>query len=221
MSVRIAYLHGFASSPGSRKARALKERLAVRGLELYVPDLRQPSFARLSHDAMLRAVDEMDRVHASGDNDRWLLIGSSLGGHVASLWAARAPGRIHALLLLCPAFDVTARWRTMRGPAAMERWQREGSLPHVDDAGVPQPLHWGFFAEACRHDPRPDPPAKTVVVHGTLDDVVPLSSSQTFVADRPEQRRLVVVDDDHELGASLDVIEGTLWSLLAESAPNR
>ena len=53
-------------------------------------------------------------------------------------------------------------------------------------------------------------------MHGTRDTIVPLSSSQTFVDARPDQRRLVVVDDDHELGGSLDVIEHQLWSLLAE-----
>jgi hypothetical protein len=218
MTVRVAYLHGFASSPASRKARMLGERLAARGHTLHVPDLRRPSFAYLSHDAMLAAVDDLDAATRASGDDRWLLVGSSLGGHVASLWATQNPERVQALLLLCPAFDVPARWREMRGAAAMERWQRDGTLPHVDETGSTQPLHWGFFAEACRHDPRPEPPAPTVVVHGTRDTIVPLSSSQTFVDARPDQRRLVVVDDDHELGGSLDVIEHQLWSLLAEHA---
>jgi pimeloyl-ACP methyl ester carboxylesterase len=216
MTVRIAYLHGFASSPASRKARVLGERLAARGYALHVPDLRRPSFARLSHDAMLAAVDELDAATRDAGADRWILVGSSLGGHVASLWATAHPARIRALLLLCPAFDVPARWRAMRGAAEMERWQREGALPHVDDAGVARPLHWGFFAEACRHDPRPEPPAHAVVVHGTRDTVVPLWSSEAFVAAQPERRRLVVVDDDHELAGSIDVIEDELVSLLAE-----
>jgi len=128
---------------------------------------------------------------------------------------------VRALLLLCPAFDVPTRWRSMRGPEAMARWERDGSLPHADDQGVLQPLHWGFFAEACRHEPRPQPAAPTVVVHGKKDTVVPLSSSEAFVAAAPDQRRLVVVDDDHELGASLDVIERELWSLLVEPAASR
>jgi pimeloyl-ACP methyl ester carboxylesterase len=229
MSLRLAYLHGFASSPASRKARVLGERLAARGLTLHVPDLRRPSFPRLSHDAMLAAVDALDAEtktassssSVAGDDDRWVLVGSSLGGHVTSLWATQNPGRVRALLLLCPAFDVPTRWRSMRGAEAMARWERDGFLPHADDQGVPQPLHWGFFAEACRHDPRPQPEAPTVVVHGTKDTVVPLSSSEAFVAAAPDRRRLVVVDDDHELGASLDVIERELWSLLVEPAASR
>jgi pimeloyl-ACP methyl ester carboxylesterase len=221
MTVRIAYLHGFASSPSSRKARVLREHLAVTGHTLHVPDLRRPSFPHLSHDAMLAAVDDLDATTRTAGDDRWILVGSSLGGHVTSLWAKQNPDRVRALLLLCPAFDVPERWRRMRGPAEMERWQREGVLPHADDDGVPQPLHWGFFEEACRHDPRPEPAAPVVVVHGTRDTIVPLSSSETFVAARPAHRRLVVVDDDHELGASLDVIARQLSSLLAEHAPTR
>jgi pimeloyl-ACP methyl ester carboxylesterase len=221
MTRLAAYLHGFASSPASRKARALGARLAARGRMLHVPDLRRPSFARLSHTAMLAAVDELDRSAAAGPADRWVLVGSSLGGHIAALWAMAHPERVAALLLLCPAFDLPARWRTLCGEAAITRWQHEGFLAHDDDVGVAQLLHWEFYAEACRHDPRPQPPARAIVVHGTRDDVVPLASSERFVLLAPDRRRLVIVEDDHELGASLDVIEHELWSLLVEPGSSR
>lgn len=214
MSLRVAYLHGFASSPDSRKGRLLAERLAPRGVVVHRPDLRRPSFAALSHDAMLAAVDELDAA-AGPVGAPWVLVGSSLGGHIAALWACARPDRVRALLLLCPAFDLPARWPRLRGAEAMARWQRDGALLHDDETGTPRPLHWGFYAEACRHDPWPQPPAPTVVVHGRADVVVPLASSERFVQAGP-LRRLVVVDDDHELSSSLDVIERELLALLAE-----
>jgi pimeloyl-ACP methyl ester carboxylesterase len=216
-AVRVAYLHGFASSPDSRKGTLLAERFAPRGVVVHRPDLRRPSFARLSHGAMLGALDELDRSTAPAapaPAAPWVLVGSSLGGHLAALWAAQHPERVRALLLLCPAFDLPGRWPRLRGAPAMARWEREGTLLHDDETGTPQPLHWGFFAEACQHDPWPQPPAPCVVVHGHADVVVPLSSSERFVAAAPERRRLVAVADDHELASSIDVIERELLALL-------
>jgi pimeloyl-ACP methyl ester carboxylesterase len=185
---------------------------------VHLPDLRRPSFATLTHDAMLAALDELDATQ--GDRDApWLLVGSSLGGHLAALWAARHPARVAALLLLCPAFDLPGRWPALRGAEAMARWQREGTLLHDDDEGRPQPLHWEFFQQAARHDPWPAPVSPAVVVHGRADAVVPLSSSERFVAARPDARRLVVVDDDHDLMSSIDVVERelvALWNGLVE-----
>ena len=66
MTVRVAYLHGFASSPASRKARVLGERLAARGHTLHVPDLRRPSFAHLSHDDVVTVNRLADHLHLSG-----------------------------------------------------------------------------------------------------------------------------------------------------------
>ena len=58
--MRVAYLHGFASSPKAAKAVRLREAFAARGEPFFVPDLNVPSFAELSVRAMLRAVDALD-----------------------------------------------------------------------------------------------------------------------------------------------------------------
>ena len=52
---------------------------------------------------------------------------------------------------------------------------------------------------------------KTTIVHGTRDDVVPVGGSIDYA--RHGVARLVQVDDDHELGASMDVIL-TEWDAL-------
>jgi hypothetical protein len=218
MNARVAYLHGFASSPASRKGLLLAERLAPDGVVVHRPDLRRPSFARLSHRAMLQELDALDRRVGADDDTGgpppWILVGSSLGGHLAALWAAAHPERVRALLLLCPAFDVPTRWPRLRGAEAMARWKAEGVLLHEDETGTPQPLHWDFYAEACTHEPWPEPAAPTTVIHGRADVVVPLASSERFVARAPALRRLVVVDDDHELASSIDVVERELRALL-------
>lgn len=47
-------------------------------------------------------------------------------------------------------------------------------------------------------------PAPTIIIHGTRDEVIPISVSRTFADGHSV--RLVEVDDDHSLAGSLDVI---------------
>ena len=63
---RYAYLHGFASNARSKKGLALQERFARTGVELWLPDLNRPSFAQLSHRAMLAHLDALDDVERLG-----------------------------------------------------------------------------------------------------------------------------------------------------------
>jgi pimeloyl-ACP methyl ester carboxylesterase len=199
--MRYAYLHGFASSPDSRKGTILRDPLGELGIELELPDLNRPSFAELTITAALEAVTEL--LDAAPE-EPWALVGSSLGGWVAALAAERRPQQIARLVLLCPGLDLVPRWRARVGHDEVEAWRERGALEVKDAWGRPTRLHWGFFEDAQRHPAVPDPRCGTVVLHGLADDIVPIASSRAFVAARPESRRLVELDDDHALLADVD-----------------
>ncbi|MEM9691699.1 MAG: YqiA/YcfP family alpha/beta fold hydrolase, partial [Myxococcota bacterium] len=55
--MRILYLHGFASSPGSRKGLAFDAHFAARGYVVERLDLRVPDRNQLRVSAMLDVVD--------------------------------------------------------------------------------------------------------------------------------------------------------------------
>ncbi|MGM0578673.1 MAG: YqiA/YcfP family alpha/beta fold hydrolase [Myxococcota bacterium] len=198
---RYAYLHGFASSPLSRKGVALKEVFADHGLELRLPDLNRPSFSKLTFTGALEAVDEMD----GGEGPPWCLVGSSMGGFVASRWAELHPDRVDRLVLLCPGFDMNTRWPAIVGAEAMARWRAHGSLSFPDGAGEPTPVHWGFIEDALTHPARPEVPCPTLILHGRHDETVPIESSRQYAATRPNVR-LVELDDGHALTDSVDRI---------------
>ncbi len=128
--LRVLYLHGFASSPGSRKASFFAERLARLGFEVDVPDLAEGDFKGLTISGQLRAVERLAR------NERMILIGSSLGGYVASLYAARHP-EVQSLILLAPAFRFFELWRSeLRSGEQMEKlasitMERDGTCRSV------------------------------------------------------------------------------------------
>jgi pimeloyl-ACP methyl ester carboxylesterase len=200
------YLHGFASSPSSTKARAFVAWGAARGLTIDALDLRVPSFERLRFSAIKARVRAA--LDAAGDpaRTRAVLIGSSLGGLTACRVAEEDP-RVCAVLAMAPAFQLVPRWRARLGDVAWDAWRRDGWL-EVDDHATKQKarVDFGFVEElvALERD-LPDVRVPTLVVHGTGDDVVEIDRSREFAR---EQRhvRLVEVDDGHDLAASIPQI---------------
>src|SRR6185295_5943367 len=68
----VIYLHGFASGPGSTKARFFRDRIP----HLRILDLAQGDFARLTISGQLHVIER----EAMGSPS--VLIGSSLGGYL-------------------------------------------------------------------------------------------------------------------------------------------
>src|SRR5690349_12966289 len=95
---RVIYLHGFASSASSRKATFFKEKLHSLGVELEIPQLEQGDFRNLTLSGQLRVVESALR----GTPAR--ILGSSMGGYLAALYAAAHP-EVEKLVLLAPAFN--------------------------------------------------------------------------------------------------------------------
>jgi predicted esterase YcpF (UPF0227 family) len=100
---RFVYLHGFASSPSSRKAQFFEERFRELGIGLEIPELAEGNFQNLTLSAQLKVVERV-----CGDSTV-SLIGSSMGGYLAALYAARH-AEVIKLVLLAPAFSFASRW---------------------------------------------------------------------------------------------------------------
>ena len=199
--MRYLWLHGFSSSPDSGKGRFVRDHLAERGARLQIPDLNQPAFRDLTVTRMLGQID------ALLEGDPAVLFGSSLGGYTAALWSARHPGRVRALVLLAPAFELAERWKRRTGPDELRRWREKGyELMDHYAWGRKEPLSIGFLDDADRYEPFPLPDAPTLVLQGLRDEVVTPDLAPEFVRQMHEwgrEARLVLLDDGHELNADL------------------
>jgi pimeloyl-ACP methyl ester carboxylesterase len=196
--MRFVYLHGFASGPLSRKALAFGEALATSGIPLEIPDLTQGNFERLTISGQLRVVEN------TLDSRPCRLIGSSMGGYLASLYAASHP-EVDRLVLLAPAFGFVDRWREMQGPEAISRWKNSGWLEvfHYGDKANRR-VHYGLLEDAANFPGFPDFRQPALIFHGVNDTVVPIGLSREFAGTHPTAQ-LRELDSDHEL---LDVLEG-------------
>lgn len=181
--MRNVYLHGFASSPHSRKAQAFQS--ALPGLE--TPALDGGDFEHLTISGQLAIIEETIR----GAPVR--LIGSSMGGYLAALYAASHP-EVSRLVLLAPALGFAPRWK--------EKTSLE--VFHYG-TGTMRRVHYGLVEDAMRYPPVPEFTQPALIFHGTRDDVVPVENSRNFCATR-SNARLVELDSGHELTDVLDRI---------------
>ena len=193
------YLHGFASSPDSFKARCIAPALEARGWHVAVPDLNQHDFSALTVSRALHQV----RRHL---RDRTILIGSSLGGYIASL-IQQEDERVVATVLMAPAFDFVERLRQRHGEDTLAKWAQSGQIEveHHGYGGMAS-IGYGLVLDAENHPPRPPLKVPTYVLQGRNDDVVPAEMVVDALRSTPEGRvTLELVDDDHALTETVDL----------------
>lgn len=202
----IFYLHGFASSPQSTKASYFEQRLRAHGLTFACPDFNQPDFRTLT---ITRMLDQLEREIAAAGPVPVTLIGSSLGGALAVLAAARMKERVQQLVLMAPAVMFAKPGHHLLPPGRIEEWREKGALPFFHyGAGEERLLDYAFYDDSLRYDPFDALfEQQTIVFQGRRDASVDPSLVEAFARPRPRVS-LVMLDDDHQLIASLPRI----WS---------
>jgi pimeloyl-ACP methyl ester carboxylesterase len=200
---RVLYLHGFASSAQSSKAAFFRTRLAGRGIALETPDFNRPDFSTLTISRMLGQVADA----IAGADAPVVLIGSSLGGFVAVQSAIDLPGKVSRLVLLAPALDFSADRVGTLGDRSLDEWRATDRLDVFHHAyGRVMPIHYALFADAQQYRPldaRLELPM--LIFQGRHDTAVDPATVERWAAAQPGAE-LHVLDDDHQMHASLDVI---------------
>ncbi len=196
---RFVYLHGFASSPHSRKARFFEERFRELGIGLEIPDLAEGNFRNLTLSAQLNVMERVCRGEAVS------LIGSSMGGYLAALYAARH-SEVKRLVLMAPAFSFASRWPETLGAQTMEQWKRTNTLRvfHYSE-GREVELGYQLIEDAVQYEAYPDCTQPALIFQGRQDSVVPPEFAETFAA-RHANARLRLMDSDHDLVNVLDAM---------------
>lgn len=202
------YLHGFASSPASRKAAYFARKLRESGCEVEVPHLESEGFLNLTVSGQLRVIEKV----AQGQPVR--LIGSSMGGYLAALYASLHP-KVDKLLMLAPAFGFAERWGKRLGETAMEEWKRQGWIEMMHYAtGQNDKVGYGLIEDGLRYPAEPDFQQAGLIYHGLDDTVVPVSFSRDF-AKTHANVELREVKSGHELTDVMEQIwEGSKGFLL-------
>lgn len=200
MSTPVIYLHGFASGPGSKKAQYFARRFAELGAPVTVPDLANGDFEHLTLSGQLQVIE-----HAAAGR-AVILIGSSLGGYLAALYAARHP-ETERIVMLAPGFGFARRWPVRLGDEMMLAWERTGVMNFFHYGEKAElPLRFDLIRDGRQYEDYPLVQQPCLIFHGQHDDVVPADWSREFAQGKTNVE-LHVVDSDHEL---LNVLE-PMW----------
>lgn len=213
----ILYLHGFASAQGGEKAEFFRARALAAGWPFCSFDFQGhgESGGELRELTFSRNLDDVARVHdfliERGLGDL-VLLGSSMGG-AAALWhAARRPERILAGMHIAPAIGMRRALERWAGPAALERWKREGTIRY-QQGNVETLLDWELMEDLKRFDVEvlaAGCRTPTLLLQGKRDSSVDYRDVARFVARAPGgflQLRLYE-DGDHRLVDR----KGDLWN---------
>ncbi len=198
----VVYLHGFASSPQSSKAQYFRRRFAERGVDLQIPQLDEGNFEALTITGQLQVIDQAVKGEPA------ILIGSSLGGYLAAMYAEHHP-RIERLVLLAPAFEFPRRWWDQFSAEDLARWKQDGWRKFYHYSyGEERPLSYKFVEDAARYEQdQQDFRQPALILHGIADPVVPAEVSMRF-AERHANVTLRLIESGHELTDVLD----RLWA---------
>ncbi len=191
--MQFIYLHGFASSPDSAKAKYLRDRFASVQIELKTPDLNQNDFSHLTITRQLAQVEALFSLSTPVT-----LIGSSLGGLTAA-WLAEQQLQVERLILLAPAFGFLSHWLPQLGAEKLQKWQKEQYLMvyHYGESRS-LPLSYQFVLDAAQYrDEQLLRSVPTLILHGIQDEVISIQASRDF-AQRPWVE-LIELNSDHSL----------------------
>ena len=229
--MRVLYLHGFASSPQSSKARFFAKKLAGRGVAFDAPDLNEPHFSTLTVTRMLKQAGAAIDAHS----DPVAVIGSSLGGFVAVQVALSYPARVRCVVLLAPALDfdpseVAGGSRAVSedhddplsrlGDRDLAAWRSSNRLDVFHYGyGRMMTVQYDLYVDAARYSAIDAALTQPVqVFQGRRDTAVDPSTVERWAAARPNVE-LHLLDDDHQLHASLDYIWREMDRFLHQQIP--
>ena len=216
----VLVLHG--AGVDHREAEACLEPVfgGIAGYRRIYPDL--PGMGRTVVSDHLRSAEDvldtlLDFAEKVTDGTAYLLIGHSVGAYYAQAMAARAPGRVAGLTLLCPLLpglrdvpehrvavgpggigdDGFRSYFVVQSPEMLARYERyvRPAVALVDQTALER---IGERWELAR-DQGPPYAGPTLVVAGRLDSTVGFAAAADLVGRYPHASLAVVDDAGHAL----------------------
>ncbi|HEU4683025.1 MAG TPA: alpha/beta fold hydrolase [Nitrospira sp.] len=208
----VVLCHGFLSSKNSTTNKTLTRLLNERGIATFRFDFfgqgeSAGSFEDITVSlALEQAEAALDLLTTQGYR-RIGLVGSSFGGLVAILCAARRPD-VAALGLKCPVVDFGEELRLEFGTEELLRWKETDTIPNITGGTARVRMKFALYEDALRHvayEPASRITAPTLIVQGDRDELIPLHQSRRLLDALAGTKQLDIVPGaDHQFTKAED-----------------
>lgn len=216
----LVWLAGLKSDMVSTKAAALAEWAGTRGLPMTRFDYsgHGRSSGRFEDAVIGDWLEEARAVFTTLTHGSQILVGSSTGGHVALLLlrdllrtAPAEAGRIKALVLIAPAWDLTEElmWNEFDAEARRDLTEK-GVFYRPSAYGEPYAITRRFIEEGRKHlfkgEPF-DPGRPVVILQGVQDADVPVAHARRLAGFLTGgwARLIEVADGEHRMSRPQDL----------------
>ncbi|NOT24281.1 MAG: alpha/beta fold hydrolase [Nitrospiraceae bacterium] len=198
--------HGFLSGKNSTTNKTLTRMLTERGIATFRFDFfgqgeSDGPFEELTTTLAVQQTEAALDLVVSRGYGRIGLVGSSFGGLVAILTAARH-SNIACLALKCPVVDFAEELRLTLGPDELARWKTTDTIPDIIGGQDRVRLRYEFYEDSLRqiaYGPAERIAMPTLIVQGEQDECVPLHQSQRLHDALGGTKKLVLLPDaDHQ-----------------------
>jgi len=196
--------HGFSSSKDTSSCVRLEQILNEKGISAFRFDFfgHGESEGKFEDVTISEAVD--DAIQAIGfvkgkGFSRVALFGSSFGGMAALLAAAREKG-LFALALKSPVSDRLGKIIADEDKVSIEHWKKNGFILHESSVMGKPRLNYSFCKDAenvSAFDAAKKIRVPVLIVHGGMDEVVPVEQSKKTASLIPNCRLEIIQGADH------------------------
>lgn len=209
----VMFLGGFRSDMTGTKATFLEEQCKRRHQSCVRFDYsgHGASGGKFEQGNITTWLQDAEAVFDKLTEGPQIVVGSSMGGWIALLLAAKKPERIKGIVLLAPAPDFSEDIYTKEfGEEERRHLAKKGLIYRPSNYGDPYPLTLQLFNDARRHlllDKRTLLYAPLRIIHGKKDEDVPWQKSERILEQvvSPDARVVWVEDGDHRLSRPQDL----------------
>lgn len=199
----VILVHGLASHKESRTYIALEERLNEEGIatlriDLYGHGESDGNFQDLTITHAVDSISAAIRFLKEKGYQELGLLGSSFGG-ISSLVAASQTQDLALLVLQSSVGNYIELEKEKKTEKELEEWKKQGYLIIPSDE-APRKLGYCMFEDAKKYNGyalAKEIQIPTLVIHGDMDDIVPLSQGEKLYENLPQGKLYVIKGADH------------------------
>ncbi len=206
----VILCHGFSTNKESKTYLLLEKALNEKGIAIFRFDFfgHGESEGKFEDITISEAVDDTMQAIAflkEKGFQKICLFGSSFGGMAALVAASKAPG-LRLLALKSPVSDYLGKITAQEDQVDVWQWKKKGFFWHESSRMGRQKLNYSYFEDAEKvsgFEAAKQIKIPTLIVHGSLDKVVPVEQSKKTSSLIPNCRLEIVEGADHKYSKPL------------------